>query len=210
MDSFDCTYDVLRTLPKNNYTKDEYVFKGWATSQANADIGKVAFQDGQKILNLTTTNGAVVNLYAVWDKPKVLSTFANISNNWGGNINQWVQIDGKWHPIIGAWIQNNNSWVKIFKNKPTVDGFVINKQISINKGSNTFTGWLRNKTDDLGWAFIDSDALVNFMESDSWTSSTSIIITIEGYGEINIIPNSDDDIFIQWFDGDILKNIPLL
>ena len=56
------TYGTAKALTANVFTRTGYVFQGWATS---ASGGKV-YNDKQKVQDLTTTSGAVVNLYAVW------------------------------------------------------------------------------------------------------------------------------------------------
>jgi uncharacterized repeat protein (TIGR02543 family) len=56
------TYGTSKALMANAFTRTGYVFQGWATS---ASGGKV-YNDKQKVQDLTTTSGAVVNLYAVW------------------------------------------------------------------------------------------------------------------------------------------------
>ena len=56
------TYGTAKALTANAFTRTGYVFQGWATS---ASGGKV-YNDKQKVQDLTTSSGAVVNLYAVW------------------------------------------------------------------------------------------------------------------------------------------------
>ncbi len=56
------TYGTAKALTANVFTRTGYVFQGWATS---ASGGKV-YNDKQSVKDLTTTSGAVVNLYAVW------------------------------------------------------------------------------------------------------------------------------------------------
>ena len=56
-------YDQAEALNANTYTRDGYVFKGWARSVG----GPVVYTDEQTILNLTQTSGANIRLYAVWD-----------------------------------------------------------------------------------------------------------------------------------------------
>ena len=56
------TYGTAKALTANAFTRTGYVFQGWATS---ASGGKV-YNDKQSVKDLTTTSGAVVNLYAVW------------------------------------------------------------------------------------------------------------------------------------------------
>lgn len=57
------TYDTAANLTANTFTKDKYTFKGWATSAG----GSVEYADGQSVKNLTATDGATINLYAVWE-----------------------------------------------------------------------------------------------------------------------------------------------
>ena len=60
------TYDTAQKLTTNAFKKTEYNFSGWATSSS----GGVSYSDGQSVSNLTSTNGGVINLYAVW-KPNI-------------------------------------------------------------------------------------------------------------------------------------------
>ena len=53
-------------LSKNEYVKDNYVFKGWSATPN----GKVKYTDEEEVTDLTEENASVVNLYAVWEKQK--------------------------------------------------------------------------------------------------------------------------------------------
>jgi uncharacterized repeat protein (TIGR02543 family) len=57
------TYGTSKALTANAFSRTGYTFQGWATS---AKGGKV-YSDKQVVKDLTTTSGAVVNLYAVWE-----------------------------------------------------------------------------------------------------------------------------------------------
>ena len=57
------TYDTAANLTANTFIKDKYTFKGWATTAG----GAVEYTDGQSVKNLTATDGATINLYAVWE-----------------------------------------------------------------------------------------------------------------------------------------------
>ncbi|MGP1428503.1 MAG: InlB B-repeat-containing protein, partial [Treponema sp.] len=63
------TYDeASKPLSQNTFTKTDYRFTGWTTSSS----GSKMYDNQQSVNNLTTTNGGVVNLYAVWvPLPKV-------------------------------------------------------------------------------------------------------------------------------------------
>lgn len=57
------TYGITQALKQNSFVKTGFDFMGWSTSSS----GKVEFANGQTVSNLTATNGATVNLYAVWE-----------------------------------------------------------------------------------------------------------------------------------------------
>ncbi|MBR6251239.1 MAG: InlB B-repeat-containing protein, partial [Bacteroidales bacterium] len=56
------TYGIEAPLTANAYTREGYEFAGWATS---AD-GSVVYVNMQNVVNLSSTYGGNVNLYAVW------------------------------------------------------------------------------------------------------------------------------------------------
>ena len=57
------TYDVASALPKNSFVKAGFTFAGWAASAG----GNVAYADGESVVNLSSTQNAIVTLYAKWD-----------------------------------------------------------------------------------------------------------------------------------------------
>ena len=61
------TYGKAKKLMANKFTRKGYVFKGWATSKANARKGVVKYKNKKTVKNLVT-NGKTVKLYAVWKK----------------------------------------------------------------------------------------------------------------------------------------------
>ena len=57
------TYGESKALSTNTFTKTGYTFQGWSTSSTS---NTVKYTNGQNVTNLTSTNGEVINLYAVW------------------------------------------------------------------------------------------------------------------------------------------------
>lgn len=55
---------VAKALTKNNFTRLGYTFMGWSTS---ATATSATYTDQQSVTNLSTVDGAVVTLYAVWE-----------------------------------------------------------------------------------------------------------------------------------------------
>ena len=62
MDNQAFTYATAQNLTANSFTRIGYTFSGWSTTPG----GSVVYTDGQEVLNLTTTDGVVVDLYAHW------------------------------------------------------------------------------------------------------------------------------------------------
>jgi len=82
MESMTCIYDVAFTHPRNGYTRDGYIFKGWSTSPEtistqNALTAREREHNGAEWLNedvavnVTAEANAEIMLYAVWQKIEV-------------------------------------------------------------------------------------------------------------------------------------------
>ena len=59
------TYDESLNLPKNTYSRDGFTFAGWNTK---ADGTGDTYEAGSEVKNLTSTDGEIVTLYAIWNK----------------------------------------------------------------------------------------------------------------------------------------------
>lgn len=66
------TYDKPKQLTKNGFTNSNHMFVQWNTKP---DGSGVAYRDQEVVENLTTTNGATVTLYAIWEQKEVTLTF---------------------------------------------------------------------------------------------------------------------------------------
>ena len=62
--SMSMTYGIGKNLTLNGFTKTGYKFAGWNTKANGTGIN---YSNGQYVKDLTTTNGAVVTLYAKWE-----------------------------------------------------------------------------------------------------------------------------------------------
>ena len=56
------TYDADARLARNGFTREGYMFAGWSTRAS----GPVVYQPGAAVRNLSSAQGGVVTLYAVW------------------------------------------------------------------------------------------------------------------------------------------------
>lgn len=59
------TYDTQKALSANTYERYGYKFLGWDTKITATEV---VYTDKQLVKNLTSVNGGIVNLYAVWEK----------------------------------------------------------------------------------------------------------------------------------------------
>ena len=63
MDAEEFAYGKEKQLSTNSFAKTGYAFVGWTTEEI---AGDVIYVDGASVSNLTTEQGGIVNLYAVW------------------------------------------------------------------------------------------------------------------------------------------------
>ncbi len=122
MADIDATYDVTVNLTANQFTKEGYHFVGWAKTQN----GNATYTDAQAVVNLSSEEGAVVNLYAVWQINTYTVTFEFYNGN-GDFISRDVNVQhGKAAEIPDDFAENPyysgtqhrifDSWSKDFSN----------------------------------------------------------------------------------------------
>ena len=127
------TYDVSATLTPNKFTRPDnttynslnymkgYEFIGWGTS---ATQKTATYTDKQTVKNLKNTDGAVLDLYAIWKKPITLTFNFN-----GGKFN-----DSTANQVLN-YTMYNSELSHTFDIKSYYGGFE-NNRISANKGIN--------------------------------------------------------------------------
>ncbi len=127
------TYDLPATLTPNKFTRPDnttynsvnyikgYEFIGWGTS---ATQKTATYTDKQEVKNLKNTQGAVLDLYAIWKKPITLTFNFN-----GGKFN-----DSTANQVLN-YTMYNSELSHTFDIKQYYGGFK-NNRISVNKGLN--------------------------------------------------------------------------
>ena len=77
------TYGVAQNLSTCTFTKDGKSMGGWATSaeNANANPPVKAYDNGEEVNNLTATNGATVDLYAIWVDCSLYTVTLNVNGS---------------------------------------------------------------------------------------------------------------------------------
>ena len=66
------TFDKEQALIANSYSKEGYMFAGWAISE---DSKEIVYKDCEAVKNLANQNGDVIDLYAVWSSIEYYVTF---------------------------------------------------------------------------------------------------------------------------------------
>lgn len=127
------TYDLPATLTPNKFTRPDnttynsvnyikgYEFIGWGTSATQTTA---TYTNGQSVSNLKNTDGAVLDLYAIWKKPITLTFNFN-----GGKFN-----DSTANQVLN-YTMYNSELSHTFDIKTYYGGFK-NNRISANKGIN--------------------------------------------------------------------------
>jgi len=127
------TYDVSDALTPNKFTRPDnttysnvfynkgYEFIGWGTSATQTTA---TYTNGQSVSNLKNTDGAMLDLYAIWKKPVTLTFNFN-----GGKFN-----DSTANQILN-YTMYNSELNHTFDIKTYYGGFK-NNRISANKGIN--------------------------------------------------------------------------
>ena len=84
------TYGVAQNLTSNSFTHATKSFGGWATSEenANANPAVVAYTNGQEVNNLSSTNGAIIDLYAVWVDCDLYTVTLNVNGDTWKTVTQ--------------------------------------------------------------------------------------------------------------------------
>lgn len=166
------TYDVSGTLTPNKFTRPDnttynsanyikgYEFIGWGTSPTQTTA---TYTDKQEVKNLKNTQGAELNLYAIWKKPITLTFNFN-----GGKFNNNSAPEVLEYPMYNSEL---NHTFDIAKYYGTLTGTDYNS-----KGLNT----VLTKTDDNGIQYrflgysLDPNATVPDANFDVYAKGTRI------------------------------------
>lgn len=135
------TFDKAQNLTENTFERRGYTFTGWSTQMSAADTytgeestdesASNTYKDGEEVSNLTETNGAVVTLYAQWERDTYTVTFdKNADDAFGAMDDEAV-------PTIDDW---------------TVSG------CGFTRTGYTFTGW-NTQADGSGIAYEAGDVV---------------------------------------------------
>ena len=114
----DLVYDTKDKIKRNTFKNGEKEFVEWNTKE---DGSGVSYQEGQEIVNITKSNNAVINLYAIWKDASKERTVIFNSNN---GLNE-----------IKNQVYTSNESTKLEKNTFKREGYTFKEWNTMSDGS---------------------------------------------------------------------------
>ena len=184
-------------LSKNSFEKEGYIFKGWSL----VPDGEVVYNDEDEIYNLSSEDGAIVNLYAKWQiitlKVKYVDLFGVVLKeefvDYGSSPNYPEDPFIEGYTFVG-WDSETTGVIKgdtIYKAKYTINNYNIiydlnreqeNDKITINYNVQSELITLPNPT-RIGYTFL------GWTGSNGLTPQKDITIPKGSYGDKNYKAN---------------------
>lgn len=176
------TYGTAQNLTANIFTRTGYTFAGWATS-AN---GNKVYNDKQSVSNLSTTNGAIVTLYAKWTATNYTVTY----NTNGGN-----SIAQKNYTIETATFDLPTPT----RTGYTFAGWYDNANLTGNKVTQVAKGSTGNKTFYAAWTINQYTLTYSAGEGGSVTGTKESGAKIDYNTSITLTATpSAGNVFVEW------------
>ncbi len=157
------TVGVAQNLKSNGFSKTGYSFVGWATSSG----GSAVYSNGQSVKDLSTTDGATVNLYAKWSVNTY--TVRYDANGGSGAPGNQTKTYGYTLTLSSTKPTKGNSSSTRYV---TFDGNGGNTGASNNKiGFNVSTSYAFSK-----WNTASNGSGTNYNPGGSYTSNSSVTL----------------------------------
>jgi len=180
-------------LSANAFTapSEDVEFAGWATTLTDAQNGVVTYEEGEVILNLGTTDGQTIQLYAVWKMKGYKVTFA--TNNWAATY-KGEEVDSS------LVVEPNGNLTVTVAGSGTQEGYSVHSSPTVTKGiveSTTFDRY----TGTLTLTNVQSDLTISATDFRPWTYG-KYVSTYSGASEpaIGTIV-SGTDVYYPAFNG---------
>lgn len=132
-------------ISSNKFTRVGYTFKGWATTEKEADEGKVRYLDGATITRRTYDAGTIVELFATWTINSYTVRF--FSNGGNGDVRE---MQAKYDEDVTAPSFTRNGFDLVgWTSDPSTDSFVAipikNLTTVPNDCVNLYARWRRKR-----------------------------------------------------------------
>lgn len=111
MENTTMTYNAEKNLSANGYSREGYLFKGWAI----ASDGDVVYKEEQSVKNLTLSHNEIVNLYAVWEPMTFIIKFHGNGATGGVMPDMTVQCDKPVTLIKNLFTRSNEHGASVFR-----------------------------------------------------------------------------------------------
>ena len=208
------TYNHNYTGSTNTSKTATYTFNGWATSASGAKV----YSNSQSVKNLSSTNGATVNLYANWTSASVNYTPSRTGYTFGGWYKEAACTnkvsDATYTPtsnitVYAKWTAN--TYTIAYDGNGATGGNTANsshtydsaKNLTANGYTKTgyeFIGW-NTKSDGSGTGYKDEESVVN------QTATNGETITLYAQWKANTYTVTYDQNGATEFDGDTSKTV---
>ena len=171
------TYDTAKALTNNAFTRDGYSFAGWATSSG----GSVVYANKESVSNLTSTNGATVNLYAKWTAESY--TIQYNSNGGSGTIASGTKTGGTDFTLPTGGFTKTGYHMSAWRlNSASGTEYALGGTYSTNAAATFYAKWAANtykvKFNANGGSGTMSDESFTYDQSKALTTNT---FTRSGY-----------------------------
>jgi len=209
MDSLPCTYNVPNELPENTFTRENFDFNGWNTAE---DGSGTLYADKGTVLNLASTQDAVVTLYAQWHpQSQVKNVDFSVG---GGDVNYGTKVTLSCE-TAGATIYYKEGNAEVFseyngeieiKNDVTITAYAT-KEGMVDSEQITKTYTLKKYTVTLKYNNETEETTVEVTSGSQYTLPTEVTRTGYAFGgwELNDeivntvkVTNADIELTAKW------------
>lgn len=116
------TYDTPAKLRSNTFGKTDEIFQGWSVTPG----GVVKYVNEQEVKNLTAVDGAVIDLYAVWQKRVQLqASLTNVTVNSAYNGTNYFKVAEQGEISFATFGNVSSLYIQYGTNLTTIQGSTV-------------------------------------------------------------------------------------
>ena len=203
-------YDKTGNLTRNGYSRAGYTWLGWSSS---SDGNGTMYSDGQSVVNLTSEDGGMVTLYAVWKINCYTVTFIDGKTgdvigrqeiDYGGNATMPAAPSHDGYKPSG-WNSNGKNITK--DTTITLSYQPISYQIAFDKNSDTASGTMPNQRMQYDqWANLNRNAFSRpGYRFAGWDTQRGTGTSYEDGERVRNLTETDGDVitlYARWIEDD--------